>query len=67
MENLEAMIEETKTLKFLFKAQVSYPNKDLAKQAGFQWNPERKEWTRRMLEADTKDLPFSVVKVPSSL
>ena len=41
-------------------------DKDLAKQAGFQWNPDRKEWTRRMLEADTKDLPFSVVKIPCS-
>ena len=66
MENLEAMIEEAKRPKALFQAQVSFKDKDLAKQAGFQWNPERKEWTRRMLEADTKDLPFPVVKISSS-
>lgn len=66
MENLEAMIEAAKIPKFLFKAQVSYRDKDLAKAAYFQWNPDRKEWTRRMVEADTKDLPFSVVKIPSS-
>jgi len=50
-----------------FKAMVSFEKKDLAKDRGFRWNPDKKIWTKRMpldtpLEA-TLERPFRVVKL----
>ena len=48
----------------LFRAQVSYEDRHLAKQAGFRWNdPVQGAWTRRLRDRDLSDLDFNVVPV----
>jgi len=50
--------------RFLYKALVSYDDRQLAKDAGFQWNePVPKAWTRRLTEAEAAVLPFRVQQV----
>ena len=64
MDNLESMITHALRPKALYKAEVSFAEKDLAKEAGFQWNTViPKAWTKKMVEEDIADLPFQVVKV----
>jgi DNA polymerase III subunit epsilon len=43
-------------------AQVSFEQKDLAKNAGFMWNPDRREWFRLMAKEDVASLPFRAVE-----
>ena len=48
----------------LMRAEVSYEQRHLAKQAGFRWNdPVRGAWTRRLSDREVSDLSFSVVCV----
>ena len=64
MDDLEAMVNHALRPKALYKALVSYDDRQLAKDAGFQWNSlESKAWARKMAEEDIADLPFQVVKV----
>lgn len=63
MENLEAMFEEALRPKALFKANVTYEERELAKKAGFKWIPKLKSWTRKMSTDDIKMLPFSVTQI----
>ncbi len=63
MGNLQAMFEKALRPKALFKALVSYANREQAKQAGFRWNLERKRWERKMALDDTKELPFPVEQI----
>ncbi|MBD1881899.1 3'-5' exonuclease [Coleofasciculus sp. FACHB-T130] len=63
MENLQAMFEKALRPKALFKALVTYDNRQQAKQAGFRWISERKSWERRMAVDDSKELPFSVTQI----
>lgn len=44
--------------KGLFKAEVSFDEKQMAKDAGFQWNGDKKQWTRQMALEDAEKLPF---------
>ncbi|MEB3826425.1 3'-5' exonuclease [Phormidium sp. CCY1219] len=60
MENLEEMFERALRPKARFKAVVSYDDRNLAKQAGFQWFDERKSWERIMAVEDSQRLPFGV-------
>lgn len=41
-----------------FIALVSYDDRELAKKAGFQWEPATKQWKRRMFIDDAAGLPF---------
>jgi DNA polymerase-3 subunit epsilon len=45
-------------------ANVSYEDRELAKKAGFYWQPERKQWKKSLklfeYEAESKTYPFSV-------
>lgn len=66
MDNLEEMIRRAIRPKALYKAQVERKDKDLAKTAGFRWNPDNKTWTRRMATADTVNLPFPVQEILNS-
>jgi DNA polymerase-3 subunit epsilon len=43
-------------------AQVSFERKDMAKSAGFMWNPDRREWFRLMAKEDVAALPFRAVE-----
>ena len=45
-----------------FVAMVSFEMKHLAKEAGFAWNPERREWWRMMPPDDVEALSFRVVQ-----
>lgn len=46
-----------------YQALVPFEQKDLAKAAGFRWEPERKRWVRRMLPEDAASLSFKVREV----
>lgn len=43
-------------------AMVSFEQKDMAKNAGFMWNPDRREWFRLMAREDIEKLPFRAVE-----
>lgn len=43
------------------QAMVSFQDKDLAKSAGFQWEPEKKRWVREAFEDQTFDFPTKEV------
>jgi DNA polymerase-3 subunit epsilon len=48
----------------LFRAQLSYAERQQAKQAGFRWNdPVAGAWTRRLSEREARALPFAVLPV----
>ncbi|MGB7275923.1 MAG: 3'-5' exonuclease [Geitlerinemataceae cyanobacterium] len=66
-DQLSELIAAAARPKYLFKADVSYDDRQLAKDAGFKWNPDRKMWTRKMVEEDTQLLPFRVVKIQQPL
>jgi DNA polymerase-3 subunit epsilon len=63
--NLEALIEQAKRPKALFKAEVSYDDRQLAKNAGFKWDGTGKRWIRRMAQEDTLHLEFPVTRIPA--
>ena len=48
----------------LYKAQVSYENRHLAREAGFRWNdPVQRAWSRRLSQREADDLAFSDKKL----
>ncbi len=61
--SLNEMIKLAMRPKALFMANVSYAEKDLAKNAGFKWIPEKKSWEKRMFLDDVNLLKFSVNKI----
>ncbi|GAB1544886.1 hypothetical protein NUACC21_75620 [Scytonema sp. NUACC21] len=66
MEDLTGMFDKALSPKAMFKANVTYENRELAKQVGFKWVPESKSWMRRMAVEDTLNLPFSVTQIAFS-
>ena len=65
-DDLESMLLEALEPRQLYRAQVSYSQRQLAKDAGFRWNePVRGAWTRRLSERQLKsmDLPFEAEPV----
>lgn len=46
-----------------YQAMVSYDTNKLAKEAGFKWKPETKQWLRRMAIEDAGKLEFRTVEV----
>jgi DNA polymerase-3 subunit epsilon len=61
--DLEALILHAMRPKAMFHAMTSYDEREITKQAGFRWDPDRKVWWRRMAIADTGNLPFKVKQV----
>jgi hypothetical protein len=57
-ERLIAAREHAKLPKAWLVAQVPFERKDEAKDRGFQWDADRREWRRYMTIADAKDFPF---------
>ncbi len=52
----------------LFKAQVSYDERHLARDAGFRWNdPVAGAWTRRLSAREAEALSFAVQKLDTTL
>jgi DNA polymerase III subunit epsilon len=66
-DQLKNMITAALRPKCLFKANVSFDDRQLAKDAGFKWNASERIWTRKMVEEDTQTLPFQVVKIQQPL
>ena len=63
-EDLEGLLIKGLEPRQLMRAQVSYDNRHLAKDAGFRWNdPIKGAWTRRLSEREASELAFSVVAV----
>lgn len=58
--DLEAMLVHAMRPKAMFHAMTSYDQRELTKQHGFRWDPDRKIWWRRMAVDDVKELPFRV-------
>lgn len=46
-----------------YEALVTYPNRDLAKQASFRWDDKTKKWTRSMFRDEAQKLPFDVREI----
>ena len=62
-EELIAMLSAALVPRYLYKANVSFNEKDLAKDAGFKWQPEKKQWVRKLTEVQAASLDFPVVLV----
>lgn len=61
--NLEEMFAHAARPKKRFIALVSYDQRDLAKQAGFAWDGDRKQWWRKMPPEDAAELSFRTREV----
>jgi DNA polymerase-3 subunit epsilon len=57
-EDLAELVKRAMRPKGEFIAVVSYQERELAKKAGFRWEPESKTWRRRMFLEDLSKLPF---------
>ncbi len=65
--DLEILLKQGLEPRRLMRAEVSYEQRHLAKQAGFRWNePIKGAWTRRLSQREMRDLEFSVVPVDFS-
>ncbi len=63
-EDLETLLLHGLEPRRLMRAQVSYEERNLAKQAGFRWNdPVKGFWTRRLSDREASSLDFPVVLV----
>ena len=63
-DDLESLLIRGLEPRQLMRAQVSYDDRQLAKDAGFRWNdPVKGAWTRRLSEREASELAFSVVAV----
>lgn len=61
-DQLEQLIEQGMEPRTLMRAQISYDDRQLAREAGFRWNdPVKGAWSRRLSRREAEDLPFPVV------
>lgn len=58
--DLQAFLAHGLRPKGMFVAEVPFAEKDKAKDAGFKWRPETKQWVRRLALEDAGKLPFRV-------
>ena len=66
-ESFDFPIIRSPEVRHLFRAFVSYDNRQMAKDWGFSWNPDRKAW-ERLLNPETIDLlPFPIVEIEKDL
>ena len=62
--DLEQMLVKALEPKKLVKAEVSYEERNFAKNAGFRWNdPVKGSWTRKLSERAAAKLDFSVTPI----
>ncbi len=65
--DLELLILHGLEPRRLMRAQISYEQRHLAKQAGFTWNdPVHGAWTKKLSEREKVTLPFQVVPVANN-
>lgn len=63
-DNLEELLIQGLQPRVLMRAQVSYDQRQLAKNAGFRWNdPVVGAWSRRLTNQEASELDFEVVPV----
>jgi DNA polymerase III subunit epsilon len=63
---LEALLQAALEPRRLFRARLSYAERQRAKDAGFRWNdPVPGAWSRRLSEREAEALPFHVQPVES--
>ena len=62
---LEDLLIDAQSPKALFRAHVTYDQRDLAKQSGFSWDAGRKQWTKKLSPAKAQELPFKVSEIQS--
>ena len=61
---LEALLLGALEPRFLYRANVSYDDRELAKAAGFRWNEDvQRAWSRRLTVREAQALTFSVTPV----
>ena len=61
-DRLEQLIQQGMEPRTLMRAQVSYDDRQLAREAGFRWNdPVKGAWSRRLSKREAEELPFPVV------
>ncbi len=58
MDDLPAMIASATSPKVKVKAEVSYGDRQLAKDAGFRWDGAHKQWVCKLREAELTKFPF---------
>ena len=64
-DDLEGLLRLACEPRRLYRAQLSYSERHLAKEAGFRWNdPVAGAWTKRLSEREASALPFPVQAVP---
>lgn len=63
LSDLDTMLMRTQRPKARFVANVPRHMNDVLKEHRFRWDPDRREWWRRMFVEDTKALPFRVMAV----
>ena len=63
MDDLQGMFARAMRPKGVFRALVSYDDREQAKSAGFRWDGATKQWTRRMAIEDAQALPFKVAQL----
>jgi len=67
-DDLERLIARAQEPRRLVRAQVSYDQRHLARDAGFRWNdPVQGAWARRLSEREEQELSFPVVPVEAAL
>jgi DNA polymerase-3 subunit epsilon len=67
-DDLEELIERGLEPRQLMRAQVSYDDRHLARDAGFRWNePVKGAWARRLSVREARNLDFPVVPVDPEL
>ena len=67
-DDLEQLIERGLEPRQLMRAQVSYDDRHLARDAGFRWNePVKGAWARRLSAREASNLDFPVVPVDPPL
>jgi DNA polymerase-3 subunit epsilon len=63
MTDLQGMFARAMRPKALFRGLQPFDQNDLAKAAGFRFNRDTKQWTRRMAVEDAAGLGFKVVQI----
>lgn len=62
-EDLAEIIDDALIPRHPYWAKVSYEQRGLAKTAGFQWNPERKQWIKDLTEKESESFEFVCMPV----
>lgn len=59
--DLPELLKKATKPRATFRAVIPFERKDEAKAAGFQWNPELRQWRKRLADDEIESLSFPVV------